>query len=102
MSFLEENQALSEPKTIKAKILRDIIVRPYISERDYKYNSFRIRLSEIRADLLANKIVLQSKWREFKNEFGRPGQYKVYYILYINRKKAKKVYEILNNANISI
>lgn len=85
---------MTNPTCIKAEILRDLITHPFITEQDYSYNSFRMRLSELRNDL--GDIEIKSEWTDFTNHYGRKNKYKKHYILKKDLKEAKKVYDRIN------
>lgn len=87
---------MKQPNSIKTEILRDLITEPFITEQSYTWNSFRIRLSELRQDIAP--IEIKSKWVEFTNHYGRKNQYKQHYLLRKDKVKAIKIYNQLIEA----
>jgi hypothetical protein len=79
---------LPNPKTQKQKILLALIEsNKGISERQFSYNGFRQRLSELR-----RYLNIKFTWKKFKNEFGHPGQFKIHWLTNDEKKKAISVY----------
>ena len=66
------------------------------TEQSNVYNSFRMRLSELRKDL--SPIEIKSQWVEFTNHYGRKNQYKKHYLLRKDIAKAKQIYNQLIEA----
>lgn len=93
--FTAEGQELKKPKTLLLHILHDIIIADEISERDYEYNSFRQRISEIRRALLDKGVILKSQWYEYKNGNGNSAKYKKHFIYSVDKAKAAEVYREL-------
>ena len=80
-----------EFKNQTAVILDSLIKRKNISERDFNYNGFRARLSELR-----QLIPIESKQINYINEFGHSSYYKQYSISKENKSKAKKLFKQIN------
>jgi hypothetical protein len=78
-------------KNQTAVILDSLIKQKNISERDFNYNGFRARLSELR-----QLIPIESKQVNYVNEFGHPSYYKQYSISKENKSQAKKLLKKLN------
>jgi hypothetical protein len=72
-------------------ILDSLIRQKYISERDFNYNGFRARLSELR-----RQIPIESQQINYVNEFGHPSYYKQYSISKENKTLAKKLFKHIN------
>lgn len=83
--------ALPQPKTDLAEILRPLAMGKEISERQFSQNGFRSRLTELRR----LGLNLRSAWKEFRKR-GRKSQYKVHYIWRREEPKAKKLYLKIN------
>ncbi len=84
---------LSPPKNQRAKVLKALLERSEISERDFEMNGFRTRISEL---ILDYDVPIQHQWKTFTSEFGNPGRYRVHYLLTIDRSKCVEIYEQLN------
>mgnify|MGYP000028188572 FL=1 len=80
-----------EFKNQTAVILDNLIKLKHISERDFNYNGFRARLSELR-----QLIPIESKQINYINEFGHSSYYKQYSISKENKSKAKKLFKQIN------
>jgi hypothetical protein len=78
-------------KNQTAVILDSLIKLKHISERDFNYNGFRARLSELR-----QLIPIESKQINYVNEFGHSSYYKQYSISKENKSKAKKLFKQIN------
>lgn len=89
-------ETLKEPKNQTAKILKKLIETDGVNERQFTYNSFRIRLSELRKELLDQQIHLHYVEKDFVNEFKREGKYRHHFILECDKEKALQVYNSLN------
>lgn len=78
-------------KNQTAVILDSLIKQNHISERDFNYNGFRARLSELR-----QLIPIESQQVNYVNEFGHPSYYKQYSISKENKPLAKKLFKQIN------
>jgi hypothetical protein len=78
-------------KNQSAVILDSLIRQNYISERDFNYNGFRARLSELR-----QLIPIESQQVNYVNEFGHSSYYKQYSINKENKPLAKKIFKQIN------
>lgn len=88
-------KGLDKPKSAKATILYGLITRSEISERQYPFNGFRTRLSDLRL-----KHNLNIRYKEIKatNQFGHPMVYRVHYLWRISIPKAIRLYNKINQA----
>ena len=78
-------------KNQSAVILDSLIKQKNISERDFNYNGFRARLSELR-----QLIPIESEQINYVNEFGHSSYYKQYSISKENKPLAKKLFKQIN------
>jgi hypothetical protein len=78
-------------KNQTAVILDSLIRQKHISERDFNYNGFRARLSELR-----QLIPIESEQINYVNEFGHASYYKQYSISKENKPLAKKLFKQIN------
>jgi hypothetical protein len=85
---------LEQPRTVKAAILRELILRPEISEMDVRFNSFRSRISDLR---LEHGLNVRYKEKKAKNAFGNDLVYRVHYLWQIDLKKAVRLYKKINH-----
>jgi hypothetical protein len=85
---------LKDPKTSLAHILYELIMqgKKGITERDFYYNGFRQRLSEIRNKHL---ISIKSEKQQFVNTFGHIGHFNRHKLA-TNKSDAIKIYNELN------
>lgn len=83
------NQSLPPPNNIKSHILNALIKGRVISERDYSFNSFRARLSDLTSK---HNLDIRYNWIKFKNGFGHPGMYREHYLPPEERDKAISEY----------
>ena len=85
---------LKQPKTSLAHILHDLIIKGKqgITERDFHYNSFRGRLSDLRNKYL---VSINSEHEEFVNTFGHKSYFSRYKLA-TNKRDAIKIYNALN------
>jgi hypothetical protein len=86
---------LPEPKKCITKVLYGLITRPNISEQEYRINSFRSILSDLRR---LYGIPIRHVDVEGTNEFGKKYVYRRHFLLTISHKKAIKTYMKINNA----
>jgi len=86
---------LPEPKKYIAKVLHGLITRPAISEQDFRINSFRSILSDLRREY---GIPIRHVDVEGTNEFGRKYIYRRHFLLTISHKRAIKTYLKINQA----
>jgi hypothetical protein len=78
-------------KNQSAVILDSLIKQKHISERDFNYNGFRARLSELR-----QLIDIKGEQVNYVNEFGHSSYYKQYSISKENKSLAKKIFKQIN------
>lgn len=91
--MLITTKTLPAPKNQKAKILRALIVRPKgISERDFRLNGFRSRISNLRELGLNIRHIVVKKY----NEFGHPLWYRVHFLRESEKEKAIRIYNQIN------
>lgn len=84
---------MKAPKTTTAHILYELIInKKGVTERDFYYNGFRQRVSELRRKHL---VVIDSVPEEFINKFGHKGVFSRY-ILSTPKKEAIKIYGDIN------
>jgi len=86
---------LPEPKKYITKVLYGLITRSAISEQDYRINSFRSILSDLRREY---GIPIRHVDVEGTNEFGKKYVYRRHFLLTISHRKAIKTYMKINNA----
>lgn len=86
-------KTLEKPRNQTTAILKQLINSGGVSERQFSFNGFRTRLSELR-----NNHGLEIKIRiiEFTNQFGRDSHYNEHYLTDFEKEKAVKLYEKLN------
>lgn len=58
-----------------------------VSERDFNFNGFRSRISELR-----DFLTIKETFVNFKNQFNHRGQFKRHWITNQEKKKAVKLY----------
>jgi hypothetical protein len=87
---------LIKPINIKAEILKGLIDNSFITEQDFTYNSFRVRLTEIRRELEQVGITVHFGLQEFVNEYGNKGTFRKHYLHNIDKEKASAVYNKIN------
>lgn len=84
--------ALPKPKSKIAKVLYALATGQIISEQDFRINSFRSILSDLRR----RGVNIRSAKEVTKDEFGKQIWYFRYFTLKIDRKKCEKVYKSIN------
>ena len=85
---------MKDPKTTTAHILYELIMyKDGVTERDFYYNGFRQRISELRRKHL---VAIDSVPQEFTNKFGHKGVFSRY-ILRTKKNDALKIYNKINN-----
>lgn len=84
---------LPPPTKCISKILYSLITEPAISEQQFKINSFRSILSDLRREY---GIPIRHVAVEGTNEFGRKYLYRRHFLLTISREKAIRLYKIIN------
>jgi len=85
---------LDQPRTVKAAILRELILKTEISERQMPFNSFRSRLSDLQRK---HGLAIRFKEKKGKNSFGHPMVYRVHYLWRSELDKATRLYKKINN-----
>lgn len=85
---------LSKPRSALATVLYGLITREKITERDYPFNGFRSRLSELRR---VHELPVRFKEVKGENQFGNPMVYKVHYLWKISLPKAARLYKKINS-----
>lgn len=85
---------LKDPKTSLAHILYELIMqgKKGVTERDFYYNGFRQRMSEIRNKHL---ISVKSDKEQFVNTFGHVGHFSRHKLA-TPKSEAVKIYNALN------
>jgi hypothetical protein len=86
---------LSMPLNQKAFVLHSLLNRPFISERDFNYNGFRSRLSDLRLDY---GVQIDYRLIPFVNEFGRKRTYRQHFIKDANEEHAIIAYQKMNKS----
>lgn len=86
------SQPLPLPKTKIAKVLHALTIGRVISEQDFRINSFRSILSDLREQ----KIPIRHVKSISKDEFGKRTWYYKYFTLSIDRRKCERLYLKIN------
>lgn len=86
---------LPEPKKCISKVLHGLITKPSVSEQDYRINSFRSILSDLRREY---GIPVRHVEVVATNEFGKKIIYRRHFLLTISHKKAIKTYLKINES----
>lgn len=82
---------LSKPLNQTAAVLRLLITRKKVSERQTPFNGFRARVSEL------NKLIqIPFNHVKFTNQFGNKGYYREHFIADMNKSKAIELYKKIN------
>lgn len=84
---------LPPPKTKIAKVLFALVTGKVISEQEFRINSFRSILSDLRNDY---EIPIRHVKEISQDEFGKRTWYYRYFTLSIDRKKCQRVYLKIN------
>jgi hypothetical protein len=84
---------LPPPKTKIAKILHAFATGKVISEQDFRINSFRSILSDLRNDY---GIPIRHAKEVSQDEFGKRTWYYRYFTLSVDKKKVQRVYLKIN------
>ena len=84
------------PANQNAKILWHIISGDGVNERQFNYNGFRRAISQIRAALLEENIVLRYAEKPFISEFGKANKFRHHFILDCDKPKALSIYNRIN------
>ena len=82
---------LKKPLNQTAAVLRMLITRKKVSERQTPFNGFRARVSELRQHVSINFTV-----EKFVNQFGRVSHYREHFISGWNKSKAVELYNKIN------
>lgn len=85
------------PLNQKAVVLHSLLKRPFISERDFNYNGFRSRISDLRLDY---GVQIDFRLIPFVNEFGRKRTYRQHFIKHANIQHAIIAYQKVNKAKV--
>lgn len=88
---------LSEPNSLKAEILYALLTRLFITEQDFRMNSFRSRVSDLRTK---HKLTIRHKDVTKKNRYGHAMTYRRHYIWMKDAKKALRIYKTINDAKV--
>jgi hypothetical protein len=86
---------LSPPRKTITKVLKALIERPEIKERDFRINSFRSILHELRTDY---NLPIRFKEKKGVTEFGKPILFRVHYLWKSTLPKAVNLYNRINQA----
>jgi len=82
---------LSKPLNQTAAVLRLLITRKKVSERQTPFNGFRARVSEL------NKLIqIPFNHVKFTNQFGNKGYYREHYLQLPDKSKAIELYNKIN------
>lgn len=84
---------LPAPINQTADILKGLIERNGISERDMNYNGFRSRISELRNTF---KLNIRHVEKEFVNKFGHKSRYREHFLYDGDKVEAVRVYGEIN------
>jgi len=84
---------LAPPKNQMAHLLHEMLQGKMITERSYRYNSFRSSISDLINDF---GVPIRHKDVPFVNRYGRKSKHRKHYILSIHRAKAIKVFNRIN------
>lgn len=87
---------LPAPRKTISKVLYALIMRPEIKETEFKINSFRSILHELRTDY---NLPIRFKEKEGETEFGRPIVYRVHYLWKCSLPAARKLYRKINSSH---
>lgn len=82
---------LKKPLNQTAAVLRMLITRKKVSERQTPFNGFRARVSELRQHVSINFTV-----EKFVNQFGRVSHYREHYLQLPDKSKAVELYNKIN------
>lgn len=82
---------LAPAKNQMASVLKMLIEREFVSERDTVFNGFRSRLSNLTKDY---GLDIQFVLRKFQNQFGRNASYRDHFL--VDKQKAIEVYQKIN------
>lgn len=86
---------LQPPTKTISKVLYALITRREIKERDFRINSFRSILHELREDY---KLPVRFKEKKGETEFGKKIIYRVHYLWQVSVPKAIRLYNKINQA----
>lgn len=86
---------LQPPTKTISKVLFALITRPEIREQDFRINSFRSILHELREDY---KLPVRFKEKKGETEFGRKIIYRVHYLWTSTVPRAVRLYNKINQA----
>lgn len=81
------------PKKAITKVLYGLITQPEIKEQNYRLNSFRSILSDLRNDY---GLTIRHKDKEGKTKFDRKITYRVHYLWQKDVMKAVRLYNRIN------
>lgn len=87
---------LSHPVNNVADVLKALIEKDFISERCFKLNGFRSRVSNIRDLLEPEGVTVHFAIKEFINEHGRKSSYREHFLLPQEKEIAVEVYNRIN------
>lgn len=82
---------LKKPLNQTAAVLRLLITKKKVSERQTPFNGFRARVSELRQQVSINFTV-----EKFVNQFGRVSHYREHYLQLTDKSKAVELYNKIN------
>lgn len=85
---------LPPPKKAIAEVLYNLITQPEIKEQNFRLNSFRSILSDLRNDY---KLAVAHKDKPGKTKYGKQTVFRVHYLFKISIPRAKRLYEKINN-----
>lgn len=87
---------LAPPVNNVADVFKGLIEHSFISERDFKLNGFRSRLTNIRELLAPEGITVHFAVQDFVNEHGRKSSFRKHFLYEIDKPKAIEVYNRIN------
>ena len=83
---------LPKPNTIQQQIMWGMITFAEVSEQEYRLNSFRARITEIKRIFDEARVRHTFKIIKFTNRFNRVSHYRTHSIMQKDLKRAKKLY----------
>ena len=84
---------LAPPKNQLSCVLKMLIERNGVAEKDTPFLGFRSRISDLRLD---HNLNIRTVQKDFTNQFGRPSKYNVHYLMDGEKDQARLLYEKLN------
>ena len=94
IASLVESISDVEPKNQRASVLKMLIIKNSLSERDTVFNGFRTRISELKKE--PHNLNIRTIRVPFTNQFGRPGHYNKHFLLDADKPEAVKLFIEMN------